>query len=563
MTRPARAPSTVFRNGAVFTADAARTWASAVAVLDGRIVAVGGDDDVADYVSDADDVVDLGGRALWPGFVDAHAHPVQGGIERARCDLSAVSTKDGCFEVIARYAAGHPDRHWIIGGGWSMAAFPGGTPTREQLDAIVPDRPVYLPNRDHHSAWVNSEALRRAGVTAATPDPADGRIERDASGEPTGALHEGAMDLVTRIVPDTTQQEFDDGLVEAQRYLHSFGIVGCQDAMVHVLDAGPSAHRSYLRAQAEGWLTMRVSGAVWWDRACSLDGVAAQVKRLAEARDEARDAAARADLARYRITHSKVMQDGVIETFTASLLEPYLDRCGHATDNSGISFLDRDVLFAATAELDAAGFGVHFHALGDRAVRDVLDAIANAQRRNGRNDNRHHLAHLQIVHPEDLRRFRELGAAANCQPLWACHETQMDELAIPFLGPQRAAWQYPFGDLLRDGATLVMGSDWPVSSPDPLAGIHVAVNRFEPGADATSEPLEAGQSLPLGVAVAAYTAGSAHVARLEATTGRIEVGQEADLIVLDANPFDGPTTQIHQHRVQRTYVAGRLVHHVD
>jgi predicted amidohydrolase YtcJ len=559
--RPDEAPTTVFRGGRVFTADAARTWASAVAVEAGQIVAVGGEDAVAAYLPRADEVVDLDGRALLPGFLDAHAHPVNGGLERARCDLTGTRSAPQYRESVARYAVRHPDREWILGGGWAMEAFPGGRPDRHLLDDVTGDRPVFLPNRDHHSAWVNSAALARAGIDATTPDPADGRIERDADGVPTGLLHEGAMDLVAPVLPPDTQQEYDDGLREALRYLHSLGIVGWQDAIVRADGPAdePSVHASYLRAQREGWLTARVSGALWWDRSCPAEQITAQSARLTEIRRQvAAEGSQYGD--RYRVHSVKVMQDGVIETFTAALVEPYLDRCGHPTDNHGISFLDPDTLRRVTAALDAAGFDVHFHALGDRAVRDVLDAIEGARTANGASGARHLLAHLQVVRPDDIARFRRLGATANLQPLWACHEPQMDELTIPFLGPKRSSWQYPFGDLHRDGATLAMGSDWPVSSPDPIAGLHVAVNRVGEDAPPGTEPLDRGQSLALPVAVAAYTAGSAWANRVEHLSGTVREGRRGDLVVLDRDPFDGPAEHIARVRVHRTYVDGHLVH---
>ena len=537
--------TTVFRSGSVFTADAAKSRASAVAVVDGRIAAVGGDAAVEPYLPAADEVVDLAGRALWPGFHDAHAHPVMGGVERLQCDLSGLRTSADYAEAIGRYAAAHPDREWVLGGGWSMEAFPGGRPHRAALDAVAEGHPVYLPNRDHHSAWVNGRALEIAGVDASTPDPADGRIERDDDGSPTGLLHEGAMDLVAACTPETTQEEYDAGLREALRYLHGLGVVGWQDAWVRAQE-----HGTYLRAQADGRLSARVTGALWWDRGCDLDGVPEQVAELVRHRAEARDAGSR-----YRAEHVKVMQDGVVETFTAALLEPYLDRCGHPTGNRGISFLEPDLLRAATAALDAEGFGVHFHALGDRAIRDVLDALEAIGPGSG---GRHQLAHLQVVDPADVPRFAALGAAANLQALWACHEPQMDELTIPFLGGPRAGQQYPFGDLHRAGATLVMGSDWPVSSPDPLAALHVAVNRTPPG-EAGVEPLLPEQALSLPVALTAYTAGSAWATGIEDRSGSITVGKDADLVVLDRDPFAAPASELADARVVSTWVAGRLV----
>ncbi|HET8559029.1 MAG TPA: amidohydrolase [Marmoricola sp.] len=547
-------PTTVFRNGPVFRADAARSWSTAVAVREGSIVAVG-EEEVSPYLRDADEVVDLDGRLLLPGFVDAHVHPVMGGLERMRCDLSAGRTLESYQATVREYVDQHPDRPWVVGGGWSMGSFEGGCPTADLLDAVVGDRPAYLPNRDHHSAWVSTRALELAGIDASTPDPADGRIERDASGRPTGTLHEGAAGLVEHLLPPDTQADFDEALQVGQAHLHSLGIVGWQDAWVEVHGDGPSVHEAYLRAQRAGTLTARVAGSLWWPRETTEDAVVERVAQLARVRDEAAGAGDR-----YETGTVKVMLDGVAETFTAAMLEPYLDRCGHPTGNAGLSFVPGELLHHVVVALDAAGFQVHFHALGDRAVREALDAVAAARAANGPSSRRHHLAHLQVVHPDDVPRFRQLAATANLQALWATHEPEMDELTIPFLGARRAAWQYPFGDLFRAGATLAMGSDWPVSSPDPLAAVHVAVNRVSPVAPEGTPPFLPGQALPLPVALAAYTAGSAYVSRLEGVCGSITVGGRADLVVLDRNPFDAPPEQIAESRVLRTYVDGRVVH---
>lgn len=546
---------TVLRNGSIFLSDAAGSTATAVAFRGDRIVDVGGDAEVSEHVNEATEVINLQGRLVVPGFTDAHAHPVLGGIERLRCDLTGYDTLADYRRVIGEYAANNPQAGWILGAGWSMSAFPNGLPTRQMLDEVVRDRPVALPNRDHHSAWVNTVALERAGIDSGTPDPSDGRIERDADGVPTGLLHEGAMGLVDSLIPANTQDDFDAGLRAALEYLHSVGIVGWQDAMVSADTNGPTVHQSYLRAQSEGWLTARVSSALWWERGGSVQDIDTQVAELVKIRD----GVPRGD--HYDIHTVKVMQDGVAETFTASMLDPYLDRCGHATDNQGISFLSDEMLRAVTRALDEAGFQIHFHALGDKAVRDVLDAIESAQAANGRSDRRHHLAHLQIVNPADIARFRQLGATANIQALWATHEPQMDELTIPFLGPERAEQQYPFGALFRSGATLAMGSDWPVSAPDPLLAIHTAVNRISPDAPAEATPLGSGQELALTTALRAYTAGSAYVNRREDLVGTIRTGAAADLVILDRDPFDGPVDAIGEARVERTYVGGTEVFH--
>ena len=534
----------LFTGGPVLTPDGPR--ASTVAVTGERITAVGGAE-VLELRGPRTEVVDLAGRLLLPGFQDAHVHPLPAGLELTQCDLTGTKTAAETLAAVRAYADAHPEREWITGGGRSMEAFEGGTPTRELLDAVVPDRPVYLPNRDHHGAWVNSRALALAGITRDTPDPADGRIDRDASGEPSGSLQEGAMQLVGRLTPPATPADRLAALLHAQSRLHALGITAWQDALVGDFLGMEDPSGAYLTAARDGSLTARVVGALWWDRERGPE----QIPELVERR-------AASSHGRFRAGSVKLMLDGVAETGTAALLDPYLDRCGCATANRGTSFLDADQLPKYVTELDALGFQCHFHALGDRAVRDALDAIEAARAANGPSDTRPHLAHLQVVHPADVPRFARLGATANIQPLWAAHEPQMDELTIPFLGPERAAWQYPFGALLRSGARLAAGSDWPVSSPDPLQGIHVAVNRVAPDAGDTPVFLPA-ERIGLAEALVAYTAGSAYVNHLD-DTGEVRAGALADLVVLDRDPFDGAAEAIGDTRVAQTYVGGARVY---
>ncbi|MET9760589.1 amidohydrolase family protein [Streptomyces sp. NPDC006372] len=538
----------VLTGGPVHTVDPARSRATAVAVRDGRIAAVG-HDEVHELIGPGTEVVDLAGKLLLPGFQDAHVHPQGAGLELGLCHLADTVDPDEYLHRIKAYADEHPDAEWITGGGWSLEAFPGGSPTAAALDAIVPDRPVFLPNRDHHGAWVNSRALERAGIDARTPDPADGRIERDAGGHPTGMLQEGAVHLVGRLVPDPTPEEQLAALLRAQAVLHSHGVTAWQDAIVGAYANMTDPAPAYRAALDRGLLTARVVGALWWDR----ERGAEQIPELDARRAEL-------SIGRFRATTVKIMQDGIAENHTAALLTPYLTGCGCASDNSGISFVEPGELRKYVTALDALGFQVHFHALGDRAVREALDAVEAARTANGWRDTRHHLAHLQVVHPHDLPRFRALGASANLQMLWAAHEPQMDELTLPFLGAERGAWQYPFGGLLRAGATLAAGSDWPVSSPDPLQAVHVAVNRITPGAPDGTPAFLPEQRLDLGTAVAAYTAGSAHVNHLDDITGSITVGKAADLVVLDRDPFAGPPEEVAATRVLQTFVDGRRVH---
>ncbi|MEY9847260.1 amidohydrolase [Streptacidiphilus sp. MAP5-3] len=548
----------LFRGGRVFTATApSPADRSAVAVGAGRILAVAENEaDLRELVGPATEVVDLDGGLLAPGFQDAHVHPTVAGVQMLRCDLSGQRTIEGYLAAVAGYAAANPAAEWIRGGGWSMDVFPDGIPTRAMLDAVVPDRPVLLTNRDGHGAWVNSRALELAGLDRRTPDPADGRIEREPDGTPIGMLQEGAMDLVGSLVPVATPEEARAGLLVAQQHLFSLGVTAWQDAMIGAFPGNPDNYGVYLDAARDGSLQARVVGALWWDRERGTE----QIPELVERRRGGQ-------VGRFRATTVKIMQDGIAENFTAAMLQPYLDACGCPTGNAGLSFVDPAVLHDAVRQLDALGFQLHFHALGDRAVREVLDALAAARAANGANDHRHHLAHLQLVHPEDIARFAELGAAANIQALWAAHEPQMDELTIPFLGPDRAALQYPFGDLARAGARLVAGSDWSVSSPNPLWGIHVAVNRAVPVAAPNAaadrrprRPFYPDQALTLAQAFTAYTAGSAWVNHLDAETGTVEPGKRADLVVLDRDPFAGPPEEIGEARVRMTFVDGHPVH---
>ncbi len=542
----------VFVNGGVYTVDAARSWAQAVAVRGGRIVAVGTEADVRERMRQGTEVVDLAGGMLVPGFQDAHVHPVGGGLDMLQCDLHHLSTQEEYLIAIKTYAEAHPEREWILGGGWAMDVFPGGTPRKELLDAAVPGRCVYLPNRDGHSAWVSSRALEMAEISSDTPDPGDGRIERGADGKPSGTLHEGAADLVGRLAPEPTAEEMAEGLRRGQAYLHSLGITAWQDAIVD--DGAGFGHNftRYVEAAERGELTARVIGALWWDRHRGVD----QIDGLVELRE-------RGQVGRFAATSVKIMQDGVCENFTAAVLDPYLDSHGTPTDNRGISFVDPETLKGAVTELDRLGFQVHFHALAERAVRESLDAVEAALLANGPSDNRHHLAHLQVIHPDDIPRFRDLRAVANAQPLWAAHESQMDDLTIPFLGEPRWRWQYPFASLVRAGATLAMGSDWSVSSPDPLEEMHVAVNRTMPSdypyKVERREVFLPDERLDLPTALAAFTMGSAYVNHLDRETGSIEVGKLADLTVIDRDLFEQPTDEIADAHVEQTFVEGERV----
>jgi predicted amidohydrolase YtcJ len=548
----------IFGGGAIYTADrsgrrlvrataADGSPATEVAVTGGAIAAVGSASDGAatDRAGRGTERVDLRGRALLPGFQDAHVHPAFAGVTMIGCNLIGSATLDEAIGRIETYVAAHQEKEWISGSGWRMEWFERGTPSRHLLDKLTGGRPAFLLNRDGHGGWANTRAIELAGFDARTPDPDDGRFEREPDGGLQGTAHEGAADLLGAFVPKPTFEERLAGLLLAQRHLHARGITGWQDAIVGPYLGSQDPLPVYLAAARSGQLTARVRGALWWDRSRG----AGQIDEI-RARREAGQAG------RFRAHTVKIMQDGVAENGTAGLLEPYLDACGCQSSGRGLSHVDPLELRAHVTELDALGFQVHFHAIGDRAVRECLDAVAAARATNAgkSRDNRHHIAHVQIVHPDDVPRFAGLGVTANMQALWAAHEPQMDELTIPFLGPERAARQYVFGDLVRAGARLAAGSDWAVSSASPLRAVHVAVNRTLAGAKA--EAFLPGQALGLAEAMAAYTTGSAFVNHLDDVTGWIEPGKLADLVVLDRDPFSGPAGEIAHTSVLATYVEG-------
>ncbi|SDY18193.1 hypothetical protein SAMN05216215_102170 [Saccharopolyspora shandongensis] len=536
-------------------------WAGAVAVRDGIIAAIGDESDVLDLAGRRTRVVSARGGLVVPGFQDSHVHAPFAGRERRRLWLYDLTGRHAYLDAIAEYARAHPAEPWILGGGWSMEHFPGGTPRKEDLDAIVPDRPVFLFNRDVHGAWVNSRALQVAGIDRDTADPADGRIERDpATGEPTGTLHEGAAYRVNdELIPAPTRAEWEAAILDAQAYLHSLGITGWQDAWV-----SPETQEAYQVLAADGRLTARVVGALWWERHQGLEQIPELLARR-ELGSKAGVSPSGGPGSGFHPRTVKIMTDGVLENRTGALLEPYCDGCGGHTDNRGINFIDPELLAAALTELDAAGFQVHMHAIGDHAVRNALDAVEAARTANGPSDRRHHIAHIQVVQPQDVRRFAELDVVANCQTYWAQSEPQMDELTVPVLGPERAAMQYPFADLLASGARLAMGSDWAVTTANPLDQMEVAVTRIDPE-NRGNAPFLPSQRLTLDDALDAFTAGSAFVNH-DAHGGAVEVGRRADLALLDTDIcapgfVTADKAPLADARVLLTVAGGAVVHDI-
>jgi predicted amidohydrolase YtcJ len=543
----------VLRHGKIYTMDADRSWAESVVIKDKKIVYVGDDDGIADWLGENTKTVELNNRLVLPGFIDSHAHPVEAGVGLKQCDLLPYFTKEEVLKAIKDYVAAHPKDPWILGAGWQLPVFPDANPQKEWLDEIVPDRPVFLSAMDGHSAWVNSKALEIAGITKETPDPDKGRIERNKNGEPSGALRESAADLVYKHAPKPGMKEKLEGLQEALKILNAFGITGFQDASISIEGNSPEARGAshvYAEADKQGLLTARVIGAMYADPNGSVEQVLKQIDRFQALRAQFKNGKY------FHASSIKIFADGVIESRTAALLKPYLNQ----GTNAGELIWPPEKLNPFVERLDREGFQIHIHAIGDRAIRTALDALETARNRNGERDRRPLLAHIQLIDPQDIPRFAKLSVIPNFQALWAYEDAYIKDLTVPQLGKDRSRWLYPIKSVASTGAKLAMGSDWPVSSANPLDAIEVAVRRLDPENNSEENPFVPEERISLETALAAYTIGSAYANFREKEVGSIEIGKQADLIVLSQNLFTVPSHQINESKVVLTLLDGKEVY---
>jgi predicted amidohydrolase YtcJ len=529
----------VFTGGAVYTVDASRRWAEAVAVRNGRIVYVGNDAGVAEWIGQNTRKIELRGKMLLPGFQDAHVHLVGGGIELGECDLNGLTTLEEILAAVRKYAERHPNKKWIRGGGWPLTL--QKEIDKSLLDRVVPDRPVHLDAADGHSSWDNSLALKAGGITKETPQPPRGRIEHDSTtGEPTGVLREAAAFLVSDNIPVHSPEEYKDGLRRALKLANRLGITSVCEARVTDLHLD-----AFAALDKSGELTVRAVCAMGYSESTELSELAKFVEWRKKYQGR-----------RFRATAVKIFEDGVIESKTAALLEPYL---GGDQKERGWLNLEPEELNPLVAQLDKLGFQVKFHAIGDRGIRASLDALEFARGRNGVRDSRHHIAHIQLFHQTDIPRFRKLGVIANFQPLWAYADPYIKDLTIPIIGSERCRFMYPIRSLANSGAVVACGSDWSVSSMNPLEGIQIGVTRRGledgPGPGWLSEEIA---DLPL--MLAGYTINAAYLNFQESQTGSIEVNKSADLIVLDRNLFEIPAHEIHKAKVLLTMLDGQEVY---
>jgi predicted amidohydrolase YtcJ len=530
----------VLTNGGIYTVDGQHGWAEAAAVRDGIFVVVGSNAEVEAQVGPETRVIDLTGQMALPGFHDAHVHPTMGGYALLGCDLEGMASVGAIIEKVTACAQ-NMDQGWLEGHAFNLSLFGQDGPHKSLLDAISMTRPIILWASDGHNAWANSTALELAGITAETPDPALGVIERDPDGSPSGTLRETAQELVRAAMPKPTLESNVEALRTGIAHLNSFGITSFIDAWVGLED-----YQAYQAVERAGGLTARVVTSLTYE-----SGFA---KHYGGEFDQV--LAGRNEFESERLNHDsvKLFLDGVLEGETAALVEPYVGMHG----KRGELILEPEALNAAVTRFDAMGLQVHMHAIGDRAVRAGLDAIEAARVANGPSDNRHHISHLQMIHIDDIDRFGSLATAANFQAFWAWPDDWIMELNLPVLGEERVQGMYPIASVARAGGRIVGGSDWNVSSANPLDAIETAVRRQDAFADG-GPVLNENERISLQTMIDAYTRNAAWLMHHEDRVGSIEVGKRADVVVLDRNLFEIPVTEINEANVVMTLLDGETV----
>ncbi|MEH6577924.1 MAG: amidohydrolase [Amphritea sp.] len=532
----------IFKNAAIYTVDPDRSWAEAIAITDGKIVYVGDNQGAEAFVDAATRIEDLQGKLMLPAFFDSHVHLTSGGMQENECALEGQKGKDEVLAAVRRYIEnqGVDATGWVRGSGWNIANIP--EPRKEWLDEISAERPIYLNCNDGHSLWVNSKALELAGITNETEDPLAGEIQRDAeTGEVTGLLFDFAGQMVKDVMPVETLEEKVAGLQTGIRLAHQFGITSVTEPGLDGEMIAP-----YLELADKGELDIRLRAAMSplnWQPGAFGDEIYDYVETMGQyARDD------------ISVNSVKVYIDGVLEYGSGALLEPYLLE---DLNEKSKPFHSQESLNKYITWLDSQDVQVHLHAIGDKGVRMALNAFENAIEVNGDRDNRHHICHLQLIHPDDAPRFAQLNVSATFQPFWA-----QNDIYRPFvqkiLGVARDTERgYVIGSVHRSGGRIVGGSDWFVTTLNPLDAISVGVRRMDPTlADAEAAVFNASECVDLATMIDAYTINGAYVNFRDETLGSLEVGKMADMIVLDKNLFEIPAADIAKARVVQTVMNG-------
>lgn len=534
----------VLKNGVVYTVDRNRNVAQAVAIRGDKIVYVGSDEGAQKYVGSNTKVTDLHGEMVLPGFIDSHTHASKTTGLIYSIDLFDGRSIDEYVKTIQSFVKEHPHEVALQGRGWSNPVAPGIGPRKEVLDKVVPAIPIALTSDDGHSLWVNSSALKLAGITKDTPNPAGGIIERDPqTGEPSGTLREKAMDLVLQKIGGYTVQQYKTGIEVYQQKAAERGVTTVRDPdMLRY----PNVLEAYEELAKEGKLTIRYRNAV----TANPDKGPEQVADFVKIRE-------RDQYPLFQVNAVKIFMDGVVEGATAYLEKPYEHK-----HTNGELIWNPDVYKKTAAAADKAGFQLHVHSIGDASTRIVLDGMEYAEQQNGQHDARHSLVHLQLVNPSDIERFKKLGAVGVVQPFWFMQEDgYYDEIEVPYLGQERAEQEYPMKSLINQGVHVASSSDYIVTPEfNPLHGIQQGITRIADGETDPKKIANPEERATLPDMIASFTIEGAYANHVDDITGSIEVGKKADLIVLDKNLFAIPVTQIKDAKVLLTMVEGNVVY---
>jgi predicted amidohydrolase YtcJ len=532
----------VVLNGRIFTGNEQQPFAEAMAVRNNKIVAIGTTAEIKAMSGSSTKQYQLNGKLVIPGFNDAHIHFLSGSLGLSTVDLNQSKTPEEAVAEVAKYAKKNPSAKWITGLGWQYTIFPRGMPTKEMLDAVINDRPVYIRAYDGHSAWVNSKALQLAGITKETSYTGFGSIVKDAKGEPTGALSEGAMQLVAKFIPPVTREEKLAAIKQGLQYAASLGITSVQNASGSI-----DEFELYNELYSKGELTLRYAAAFSANKNTKPEDIA-QYIQLKNKYNGNRMLTADA---------IKFMLDGVIESHTAVMIDDYSDAGEDGKTKNGTFALPIEKYRSLVSAFDKAGFRIYTHAIGDRSVHEALNAYEEAQKQNSSTGTRHRVEHIEQCKPEDVQRFIQLNVLPSMQPIHADPAT----IAVwaKAVGEQRLPFSFAWQSMLQAKATLVFGSDWPACIDlNPIHGLHVAVNRQ------TTDGMPTGGWIPqqrIGMkeALLAYTIAGAYSSFEETDKGKLQPGYLADFVVLSQDLFTIPTAAIHQTKVLLTVVDGREV----
>lgn len=535
----------ILTNGRIWTGEDSTSFVQAVAIRNNQIIAIGSADEMANWKGDSTQVIDLEGKFASAGFNDAHIHFLTGSLGLLEANHLEATSLDETIAIILKFAESNPQKEWVTGRGWQYSFFPSGMPDHNSMAKLNElDRPVFVRAYDGHSAWANKKALAIAGITRKSTFEGFGEIVKDKNGEPTGAFKEGASALVGKFVPEISYEDKLNALRAGMKMAASLGITSLQNA-----NGSEEEIRLFLDLIKNNEMTVRYAASFSVGQGATEE----TMNRWAFLRDSigTTNPFLRADAVKFMI-------DGVIESHTASMLEPYSDLSPTSPDALGKLNLSIEKYQELVTQLDAKGFRLYTHAIGDRGVREALDAYEKALTVNKSSGKRHRIEHIETVKPEDILRFKKLGVMASMEPIHADPATiSVWEKAV---GPVRLPYSFAWNDMLQQQAFLVFSSDWPAAiSVNPIRGIHVAVNRRTPEGY-PEQGWVAHQKISMQQAMKAYTSAGAYSSFEESTKGKLLPGYLADVIVFSDDLFTIPTMNVHQVKVVMTVFDGKVIY---